>query len=259
MTDYQNRFHPHGVLPSITRETITIEAKTILIGRAGISSEDVIRWLLEKDDTITAACPDLADRIAQVVHTNNPRLEVMANQLSQWRRELALQALDNLEPQQQEDAVIRLGDLFSITDTDGLRRKMQTVIRDALRLAGADDPQSRVVPSSALELLEELENHTGDRTPHEIGDPCSVPQALTLCEIIEHCAVTNGASQPERLWMLRCAAQNILPELHEELQEHVTPSRQLQRETASHGVPHDQAIKMLRTLARTLETDPPTG
>ena len=58
-------------------------------------------------------------------------------------------------------------------------------------------PQVRIVYVSVLDLYRQMENRTGQEFPHHLG-PSLHPRALTLSQLIEHCALFHHLSPQKR-------------------------------------------------------------
>ena len=71
--------------------------------------------------------------------------------------------------------------------------------------------------------------------------------ALTLREILEHCAMVKGANDAQRLWITRQAIDHAVRSLGAD-DLGIEPRGMLDRITEEHGLGHDQAVAFLIEL-----------
>ena len=239
-----------SILPAISEQSILHEAKKILMENAGVTDPDTIQQILADNQIFEQSCPNLAEIITKKTDDQKPMHKYMTEMVEQWRHGLAKEALADVDESERQNAVVDLEKRFSNSGHVDMNTKMAQVMAAALQLAGSDEAPLRVhiIPGSALSLFEDLESATGIPTPHTVGDPDNVPTAMSLDEIIEHCAMVDNATEPEKAWIIRKTAEYVLETLNENLYEDSNPSHSLIRETYRHDVKHPQAVDMLREL-----------
>ena len=249
MSNEYNERYGHSLLRRINDETVLNEARRMLLARAGVTDPDAVEQAMSLSRAFEELCPSLSE---QAMTLTNPDREPVADlQALVDRRlsELARQALRDADAAEIENAVRRLQQTFGDTPGDELRHRLREAVGDALRLASADGGQRvvKIVGKSALGVLEDLESHMAEPIPHEIGDPDRVPMALTLREILEHCAMVKGANQAQALWIIRQAVNHAVRSLGAR-DLGLEPRGMLERITKEHGLDHDQAVAFLIEL-----------
>ena len=247
MSNDHNERYGDSLLRRITGETVLNEAKRMLLARAGVT--DTVEQAMRLSLAIEELCPSLSEQVRDL--TNPDREPVADLQILVDRRqsELAQQALHDADAAEIEGAVRRLRETFGATPGDELRLWMLATIDDALRLAGAGAGQRvvKIIGDSALGVLEDPESYMAEPIPHEIGDPDRVPMALTLREILEHCALVNGANEAQALWIIRQALDHAVRSLGAR-DSGLEPRGMLDRITKEHDLGHDQAVAFLVEL-----------
>lgn len=238
------------VLPAINPQTILGEAKLVLLERAGVTDHDLIRRILDEDRTVENACPQMVTDIQRTADVREAHLDHLKNQVNAWRRQLALDALETVPADEQERLVRQLGDRLADPGKMALNDKMTTILEEALRLADDSNgpPTVKIIPDSVLGILEDLEQYTGETTPHRVGRPEGVPSHLTMAELLQHCSMVTGSSEPEAAWTLRETARQVMTELGEAFNPDTMPFQTLQREVRRHGVDHTRAVAMLKAI-----------
>ena len=249
MSNDHNARYGHSLLRRINDETVLNEAKRMLLARAGVTEPDAGEQAIKLSRAFEELCPSLSEQVRAL--TNPDREPVAALQILVDRRqsELAQQALRDADAAEIERAVQRLRETFGATPGDELRLWMLAAIDDALRLAGAVGGQRvvKIIDDSALGVLEDLESCMAEPIPHEIGDPDRVPMALTLREILEHCAMVQGANEAQALWIIRQALDHAVRWLGAD-DLGLEPRGMLDRITKEHDLGHDQAVAFLGEL-----------
>ena len=245
--------YEYSMLPPVSREAIMAVAKQILLEEANVQDVDITRQILQEDG-IERQFPELVIRINELTHHQSDRLTNMKEQVKKWHRTLAEEALSALSKEQRESGVTTLRERFSSPEPNALDTKMVVILNEALRMADpSDDSTTRVklIPSSALGILEDLESYTEIGYAYETGNPERVPVAMTVYEIVEHCAQTMNASEPEKAWTMRRLAEFIV---NEELDETADPRSKLERFAHSSGAKHAQWVTILREILQELKT-----
>ena len=247
MSNDHNERYGDSLLRRINSETVLNEAKRMLLARAGVTEPDAVEQAMKLSRAFEELCPSLSEQVRALT---NPDREPVADLqvLVDWRQsELAQQALRDAA--EIERVIERLRQTFGATRDDELRLWMLATIDDALRLAGAGGGQRvvKIVSDSALDILADLEAYMGEPIPHEIGDPDRVPMALTLREILEHCAMVKGANDAQALWIIRQAIDHTVRSLGTR-DLGLEPREMLDRITKERGLDHDQAIAFLVEL-----------
>ena len=249
MSNDHNERYGYSLLRRITGETVLNEAKRMLLARAGVTEPDAVERVMKLSRAFEELCPSLSEQVRDL--TNPGREPVADLQILVDRRqsELARQALRDADAAEIERAVQRLRQTFGATPGDELRRWMLATIDDALQLAGAGGGQRivKIVSDSALGVLEDLASYMEEPVPHEIGDPDRVPMALTLREILEHCAMVKGANEAQALWLIRQAVDHAVRSLGAD-DLGIAPRGMLDRITEEHGLGHNQAVAFLIEL-----------
>lgn len=241
----------YNVLPAINEESVMAEAKQILLAEADVNDVDIIRRILEEDD-IQRQLPELVSTVRQLSDSRGARMSEMITQVEDWRRTLAQEALAVLTDEQRATAVSNLRERASGPDENGLKAKMSEIVDNALALVAPSEdgrPQVTLIPSSALGILEDLEDHTNMGYSYEVGNADHVPMAMTVCEIVEHCAKTTGASEAEEAWAVRHLAKTVCGD---EFDPEFDPRHLLERFTNSSGAKHDEWVKTLKDIRQEL-------
>ena len=233
----------------INGETVLNEAKRMLLARAGVTDPDAVEQAISLSRGFEELCPRLSEQARALTNPDREPVADLQILVDQRQSELARQALRDADAAEIERAVRRRRQTFGETPGDGLRHRLREAVDDALRLAGADGGQRVVemISESALGVLEDLESHIAEPIPHEIGDPDRVPMALTLREILEHCAMVKGANQAQALWNIRQAVDHAVrwPGADD---LGIEPRGMLDRITKEHGLDHDRAVAFLVAL-----------
>ena len=249
MSNDHNERYGDSLLRRINGETVLNEAKRILLNRAGVTEPDAVEQAMKLSRAFAELCPSLSRQVRDL--TNPDRGPVADLQILVDRRqsELAQQALRDADAAEIERAVRRLRETFGATRGDELRRRLREAVDDALRLAGAVGGQRvvKITGDSALGVLEDLESCMAEPIPHEIGDPDRVPMALTLREILEHCAMVQGANEAQALWIIHQTLYHAARSLGAD-DLGLEPRGMLDRITKEHDLGHDQAVAFLIEL-----------
>ena len=201
--DYNERYGS-SLLRRINGETVLNEAKRMLLARAGVTDPDAVEQAMSLSRAFEELCPNLSEQAGTLTdHARQPVADLQAL-VDRRRSELAQQALRDADAAEIERAVRQLRQTFGDTPGDELRRRLREAVDDALRLSGGGGGQRvvKLVGDSALGILEDLKSCMAEPMPHEIGDPDRVPMALTLREMLEHCAMVKGANQAQALWVI---------------------------------------------------------
>ena len=219
----------------------------MLLASAGVTDPDAVEQAMKLSHAFEELCPSLSERARAL--TNPDRDPVMVLQiLVDWRQsELTRQALHDAEAAEIEGAVQRLRQTFGDARGDELRYRLREAVDHALRLAGAGQRVVKIVSDSVLGVLEDLESCMEEPIPREIGDSDRVPMALTLREILEHCAMVNGANEAQALWIIRQATEHVVRALGAD-DLGIEPRGMLDRLAKEHGLDHDQAVALLVEL-----------
>ena len=248
MSNDHNERYGDSLLRRITGETVLNEAKRMLLARAGVTDLDAVEQATNLSPAFEELCPSLSEQARAL--TNPDREPVADLQILVDRRqsELAQQALRNADAAEIERAVQRLRETFGDTPSDELRYRLREAVDDALQLAGGGGQRVvKIVGDSALGVLEDLESYMEEPVPHEIRDPDRVPMALTLREILEHCALVQGANEAQALWIIRQALDHAARWLGAD-DLGLEPRVMLDRITKEHDLGHDQAVAFLIEL-----------
>ena len=246
--DYNERYG-YSLLRRINGETVLNEAKQMLLARAGVTDPDAVEQAMSLSRAFEELCPSLSEQARALTNPDREPVADLQALVDRRQSELAQQALRDADATEIERAVQRLRQTFGDTPGDELRHRLREAVDDALRLAGSDSGQRvvKIVSESALGVLEDLESHMDEPIPHEIGDPDRVPMALTLREILEHCAMVRGANQAQALWIIRQAIDHTVRSLGiRDLG--LEPRGMLDRITKERGVDHDQGVAFLIEL-----------
>ena len=246
--DHSERYG-YSLLRRINGDTVLNEAKRMLLARAGVTDPDAVEQAINLSRAFAELCPSLSEQVRALANPDREPVADLQILVDRRQSELARQALRDADPAEIEDAVQRLRQTFGATQGDEMRLWMLAAIDDALRLAGAVGSQRvvKIVGDSALGVLEDLASCMAEPIPHEIGDPDRVPMALTLREILEHCAVVNGANEAQALWIIRQALDHAVRSLGAD-DLGLEPRGMLDRITKEHGLGHDQAVAFLIEL-----------
>ena len=215
MSNDHNERYGYSLLRRITGETVLNEAKRMLLARAGVTDLDAVEQAMKLSLAFAELCPSLSDQVRDLTNPDREPVADLQILVDQRQSELAQQALRDADAAEIERAVQRLRQTFGATPGDELRYRLREAVEDALRLAGADGGQRvvKIVSDSALGVLEDLESCMEEPVPREIGDPDRVPMALTLREILEHCAMVKGANEAQALWIIRQAIDHAVRSL----------------------------------------------
>ncbi len=194
-------------------------------------------------------CPSLSEQAETLTNPDREPVADLQALIDRRQSELARQALRDADAAEIERAVRRLRQTFGETPGGELRRRLREAVDDALGLAGTIGGQRvvKIVSESALGMLEDLEACMAGPIPHEIGDPDRVPMALTLREMVEHCAMVKGANDAQALWIIRQAVDHAVRSLGAD-DLGIEPRGMLDRITKEHGLDHDQAVAFLVAL-----------
>ena len=106
----------------------------------------------------------------------------------------------------------------------------------------ASNPDIRIVPDTVLDILQQLEKRTRQRFSNQIGD-YPHPQALTLSEIIQHCCIRKGLSNPaqrDTLTRLRRLTTGV------ETAPDVNPAPFLDDYVREHQLNHDEVRSLIK-------------
>ena len=246
--DHSERYG-YSLLRRINGETVLNEAKRMILARAGVTDPDAVEQAMGLSRAFEELCPSLSEQARALTNPDREPVADLQELVDRKQSELAQQALRDADAAEIERAVQRLRQTFGDTPGDGLRHRLREAVDDALRLAGADGGQRvvKMVSESALGVLEDLESHMAEPIPHEIGDPDRVPMALTLREILEHCAMVRGANQAQALWIIRQAVDHAVRSLGAD-DLGIEPRGMLERITKEHGLDHDQGVAFLIEL-----------
>ena len=246
--DYNERYG-YSLLRRINGETVLNEAKRMLLARVGVTDPDAVEQAVNLSRAFEELCPSLSEQARALTNPDREPVADLQVLVDRRQSELAQQALRDADAAEIERAVRRLRQTFGETPGAGRRHRLREVVDDALRLAGADGGQRvvKIVGESALGVLEDLESHMAEPIPHEIGDPDRVPMALTLREILEHCAMVKGANDAQALWIIRQAVNHAVRWLGAD-DLGIEPRGMLDRITGEHGLDHDQAVAFLVAL-----------
>ena len=249
MSNDHNERYGDSLLRRINGETVLNEAKRMLLARAGVTDTDAGEQAMRLSLAIEELCPSLSEQVRDLTNPDRGPVADLQVLVDRRQSELAQQALRNADAAEIERAVQRLRQTFGDTPSDELRLWLLSAIDDALRLAGAAGGQRavKIVGDSALGVLEDLESYMAEPIPHEIGDPHRVPMALTLREILEHCAMVKGANDAQALWLIRQAIDHTVRSLGAD-DLGLEPRGMLDRITREHGLGHDQAVAFLIEL-----------
>lgn len=249
MNNDHNERYGYSLLHRINGDTVLNEAKRMLLARAGVTDLDAIEQAISLSRAFEELCPSLSEQARELTDRARQPVADLQALVDRRQSELAQQALRDADAAEIERAVRRLRQTFGETSGDGLRHRLREAVDDALRLAGADGGQRivKIVGESALGVLEDLESHMAEPIPHEIGDPDRVPMALTLREILEHCAMVKGANEAQALWIIRQAVDHAVRWLGAD-DLGIEPRGMLDRITGEHGLDHDQAVAFLVAL-----------
>ena len=249
MSNDHNERYGDSLLRRITGETVLNEAKRMLLARAGVTDTDAVEQAMRLSLAIEELCPSLSEQVRDLTNSDREPVADLQILVDLRQSELAQQALRNADAAEIERAVQRLRQTFGATPGDELRRRLREAVNDALRLAGAVGGQRvvKIVGNSALGVLEDLESCMAEPIPHEIGDPDRAPMALTLREILEHCALVNGANEAQALWIIRQALDHAARWLGAD-DLGLEPRGMLDRITKEHDLGHDQAVAFLIEL-----------
>ena len=249
MNNDHNERYSYSLLRPINGDTFLNEAKRMLLARAGVTDPDAIEQAISHSHAFEELCPSLSEQARALTNPDREPIADLQALVDRRQSELARQALRDADAAEIERAVRRLRQTFGETSGDGLRHRLREAVDDALRLAGADGGQRivKIVGESALGVLEDLASCMAEPIPHEIGDPDRVPMALTLREILEHCATVKGASEAQALWIIRQAVDHAVGLLGAD-DLGIEPRGMLERITKEHGQDHDQAVAFLVAL-----------
>ena len=175
------------------------------MARSGVTDPDAVEQAMKISRAFEELCPSLSEQARTLTDRARQPVADLQALVDRRQSELARQVLRDADAAEIERAVRRLRQTFGGTPGDELRRRLREAVDDVLRLAGADGGQRvvKIVSDSALGILEDLESYMAEPIPQEIGDPDRVPMALTLREILEHCAMVKGANQALALWIIR--------------------------------------------------------
>ena len=95
--------------------------------------------------------------------------------------------------------------------------QMRDLLIDAADLTDPDAGSVRLVSCSVLDLLQQMEQRTGQLFSHAVGDD-PPPSAMTVAETIEHCGIARGHDEDTRRATARRAYELLvgktLPETH---------------------------------------------
>lgn len=246
MNNEYNECYGSSLLRRINDETVLNEAKRMLLARAGVTDPDAVDQAMSLSRAFEELCPSLSEQARALTNPDREPVADLQALVDRRRFELARQALRDADAAEIERAVRRLRQTFGETPGDELRRRLREAVDDALRLAGADGGQRvvKIVGDSALGVLEDLESCMAEPIPHEIGDPDRAPMALTLREMLEHCATVKGANQAQALWIIRQTVDLAVRSLGAD-DLGIEPGEMLDRITKEHGQGHDQAVTFL--------------
>ena len=249
MSNDHNERYGYSLLRRITGETVLNEAKRMLLARAGVTEPDAVEQAMKLSRAFEELCPSLSEQVQDLTNPDREPVADLQMLVDRRQSELAQQALRDADAAEIERAVQRLRQTFGDTPVAELRHRLREAVDDARRLAGADGGQRvvKIVGDSALDILVDLEAYMGEPVPHEIGDPDRVPMALTLREILEHCAMVKGANEAQALWIIRQAIDHTVRSLGAR-DLGLEPRGMLNRITKEHGLGHDQAIAFLVEL-----------
>ena len=249
MSNDSSERYGYSLLRPINGDTVLNEAKRMLLARAGVTEPDAVEQAMKPSRAFEELCPSLSEVVRALTNPDREPVADLQALVDRRQSELARQALRDADAAEIERAVRRLRQTFGETPGDGLRHWLREAVDDALRLAGADGGQRvvKIVGESALGVLGDLESHMAEPISHEIGDPDRVPMAMTLREILEHCAMIKGANQAWALWIIRQAVDHAVRLLGAD-DLGIEPRGMLDRITKEHGLDHDQAVAFLVAL-----------
>ena len=239
-----------SVLPAINQATVWEEAKRLLLEYGGITDQELINTVVYGDPAISEACPEAMSYIRTHIVSGHPDLEKLCEQVEQWRRKLAGEALAKIYHSRQMEIIHDLRQRHASQGEQSLEGRMAAVLIEALSLADPDEgePAVTLVASSALHLFHNLNIVTGQDLAHELGNRDHVPTHLTLAEVLDHSAAVAGATTPEREWVMLRAAQHMMRDFNEVLSENAIPVFAIQHETKARKIEHDESVRLLREM-----------
>ena len=206
----------YNILPAITRDSV-IEAVMIMLWRAaGVNDPYLMEHVLRRRTALRMALPDLHHMAADIMDASAPENEALIRSIQDQRDKMATQLLRNI-PQETRDKIMqRVARQFADADDSTLYSAVQRTLDEAIELCDATAPNNRphvrIIRRSALDIFKDLEVALDEPVAWKLGNPVSVPTAMTVDELIRHCAWVCADRTSTRFYAMRKAAEYITGE-----------------------------------------------